>query len=495
MTTKLSQLARRRPVDAAVQLEDDGAALERELGRVRVRHVDRVRGAVGLDVAEPAAVPARRDVRDDVELLPRVEERLLEREVVARRHQQHVRSAALPQQRRQQREEPVHRRRRRAGGEHRVQLVVERARPLRQRDVLRDAGKIGRLVGRILEPVRELRGEVRHVRPQHRDEPAGGEDRRHLLHLLLRRGLGSRRAEPRLLAQDRGVQLLQLRSRIESQLVDERAPQILVRGEGIGLPSRPVQREHQLAAEPSPAADSAPRATRAAAPAPRRRRRRAPRRSDPPSRRGEAPRAGRPRSARTARTPARPAARRARARAPPAACATRSSGSRPAASCTSCSNRYRSIRSLSTSSLYPGGRVTSRSGPSSFRSEEIRFWSEVFAVRGAESPQSAAVRKSVETTSPARSSSTASTARCFVPPRGSGAPPPSTTSSGPRIRKSGMCGSFRLMRGLDIRPQAERRARAAAPPSGDPPPSRQARRSCLQAYVICNRLFAGLKVA
>ena len=55
-------------VDAAVDLEDHGAALERQVG-VRVRHLDDRRGAVRTHVQELAAVPAQRNVCHDVELL------------------------------------------------------------------------------------------------------------------------------------------------------------------------------------------------------------------------------------------------------------------------------------------------------------------------------------------------------------------------------------------------------------------------------------------
>ena len=66
------------------------------------------------------------------------------------------------------------------------------------------------------------------------------------------RALRSRRLcelERRVLAQDRALELLQRRARLDSQLVDERAPGGLVGGQRLGLAPRPVQREHQLAAQ------------------------------------------------------------------------------------------------------------------------------------------------------------------------------------------------------------------------------------------------------
>ncbi len=84
--------ALRRGVDAALQMQDDGALLERQLQRVRVRPLDRRRGAAGRDVAEAPAVRTARDVADAVELLAGVLERLLERELVARRDEQRMTS-------------------------------------------------------------------------------------------------------------------------------------------------------------------------------------------------------------------------------------------------------------------------------------------------------------------------------------------------------------------------------------------------------------------
>ena len=100
---------------AAVELQDDGAPLERQLRRVHVRQLDHARLAARVAVAEPAAIPSRSEVGDDVELLSRVEKRLLEREVVARRDEELVQQAPFAQPRRQRREESVHGRRRSGG--------------------------------------------------------------------------------------------------------------------------------------------------------------------------------------------------------------------------------------------------------------------------------------------------------------------------------------------------------------------------------------------
>src|SRR5205085_10261481 len=56
--------------------------------------------------------------------------------------------------------------------------------------------------------------------------------------------------EPRVLAQDRAVQLLQRRAGLDPELVDEDAPSVVVDLERFRLPARAVEREHQLAAKP-----------------------------------------------------------------------------------------------------------------------------------------------------------------------------------------------------------------------------------------------------
>ena len=53
--------------------------------------------------------------------------------------------------------------------------------------------------------------------------------------------------EPGLLTQDRAVQPLQSRVRLDPELVDERPAGVEVRPERLGLPARPVEREHELA--------------------------------------------------------------------------------------------------------------------------------------------------------------------------------------------------------------------------------------------------------
>ena len=83
----------------------------------------------------------------------------------------------------------------------------------------------------------------------------------------------------------------------------------------------------------------------------------------------------------------------------------------------------------------PGRPSVQEPRPSSLRSCETVFWSEVVAVRGGCSPQSWSTRRSAETASLACSSSNVNNARWFRPASGTGEPP-SRTSRGPRTLNS-----------------------------------------------------------
>src|SRR4029453_7140628 len=53
-----------------------------------------------------------------------------------------------------------------------------------------------------------------------------------------------------ILAENRLVELAQLPARLDAELVDERPPCVLVDVERLGLPTAPVEREHQQRTEP-----------------------------------------------------------------------------------------------------------------------------------------------------------------------------------------------------------------------------------------------------
>ena len=146
-------------IDGAVELQDDRAAVEAQLRRIRVRNVDRPRRLTRRAVPEPTAMRPGRDVRDDVELLALLLEGPLEGEVVVRRHDELVRRAALAQERGEPGEEAVQRAWLDRRLEARVQLVVERPRPLHRRHVLGHASEIDRPVVGDRERLREMLGE------------------------------------------------------------------------------------------------------------------------------------------------------------------------------------------------------------------------------------------------------------------------------------------------------------------------------------------------
>ena len=62
----------------------------------------------------------------------------------------------------------------------------------------------------------------------------------------------SLRLQRRILPQDRGLEPLQRRRRLDSELVDEAAARLLVELERLGLPPRAVERDHELAAQALP---------------------------------------------------------------------------------------------------------------------------------------------------------------------------------------------------------------------------------------------------
>ena len=115
--------------------------------------------------------------------------------------------------------------------------------------------------------------------------------------------------EPRILGQDRALELAQPLARLDAQLVGQRAAGVAVGLQRVGLPVGAVQREHQLRPQPLAVGvlgDQRARAVRAG-------RRGGPARARPrsaaPARRRGGRRAARSRAGRTARRPDPPAAR------------------------------------------------------------------------------------------------------------------------------------------------------------------------------------------
>ena len=186
-------------------------------------------------MAELAAVRPGRHVGDDVELLAGLQKGGLERHVVARRDDQLVRQPAFPQERRQRGEKAVDLgRARRLRLEEGVELVVQRSRAAHDGDVLGDPRQARAVLG-VVETLRETRGEIRDVGAKHRDKPSFEERAHHLVEVAFRHGRGIGRLQRRVLPQDRAVQLLQLATRIDSELLDEEPTSLLVCVQRLGL--------------------------------------------------------------------------------------------------------------------------------------------------------------------------------------------------------------------------------------------------------------------
>jgi hypothetical protein len=63
---------------------------------------------------------------------------------------------------------------------------------------------------------------------------------------------GPRRGKVGRLAEDRPLELLEVRARLDPQIVDKSPSSGAVRVEGFGLPSRPVERQHLMSPQPLP---------------------------------------------------------------------------------------------------------------------------------------------------------------------------------------------------------------------------------------------------
>ena len=301
-----------------------------------------------------------------------------------------------------------------------MQFVVERPRSLHDRDELRDTrepGSVLHVVEAFCEPARPVLRPL--LRERQRADPrarCGAPRRSDPLRAALSRG----HAAPRPVAGSRRAAAA-VAARLDSELVDERAARVLVDAEGLRL---------------------APERYRASIRWARRRSRvgwRSTSASTSPTISAWRP-ASRSASIRSSTTASRSSFEsrdlglgerlefevgsggraRGRARSRSMCRAFRRLRQRRGPSTTRRRNRSRSTCSGRIASAYPGGFVTRTSAPSAFRSCEMKFCSEVAAVRGGCSAQSASIRRSVETAFGASSRRSARTARCFSPPSRSG---------------------------------------------------------------------------
>ena len=180
----------------------------------------------------------------------------------ARRDHELVRHAARGHRAFQLGERRVNVFRHRLAVEELMELVVERADPLRQRHVLGHVREVARVLGRAVERAHEVCDDL--IRPgdavvsvlaqavdpcaEHDDEPAGEHCRDHVGQVVVGDVRHRCALEALLLAQDRAVQPLERRARLDPELVDERPASIEIRLERLRLPSGAIEREHQLPA-------------------------------------------------------------------------------------------------------------------------------------------------------------------------------------------------------------------------------------------------------
>ncbi len=199
----------------------------------------------------PRCVPGG-DVRDDVELLARLLERLLEGEVVVGRDDELMRRPAFSEERWESREETMQRAGLDSSLESGVELVVQRPRALHRRDVLRDAREVDRAIVGYGEGPGEMIREIPGAVQADHGHDAAGEERLHDLAFLVRGRGRVGRGEARLVPEDLRLESLELGTGLDPELVDEASASILVHLEGLGLPARAIQREHQLPPEGLP---------------------------------------------------------------------------------------------------------------------------------------------------------------------------------------------------------------------------------------------------
>ena len=257
--------------------------------------------------------------------------------------------------------------------------------------------------------------------------------------VLARAPRRARASEADLLAEDRAVELLQRRARVDPELLDERAASLLVGLERLGLPPRAVEREHQLrraAARAAGARTTSASSSPTSSPwLPDLELRLDPLLEQPPA---AAPRAARSRSARTPRSRSPRAARRARASSAVAKLAgtARSRGS--------------SLRLVAASACeavevelarVDAEHVSGRLGDDPVGPEQLAQLRDEVLERRRRRPRRLLAPERVDQPvgrdrlARRRSRRSASSARCFGPPS-SRVAPSLVTSSGPSKRKS-----------------------------------------------------------
>ena len=206
-------------------------------------------------------VRAERQIGDDVELFARLGKRPLEQLVDVGRDDQLARRLALAEHSGKLGQQPVHGAGLAVAVEQRVQLVVERTDALQQRDVLGDVGEVVRMLGRTVEALRQVGGDLGSrrdavaarlddPRPEHRHEAAGLERPEQVAEMVVHGTPVSDRLECHLLPQDRAIKLLESRARVDPELICERLAGVVVGLECLGLPPGPIEGQHQLASEP-----------------------------------------------------------------------------------------------------------------------------------------------------------------------------------------------------------------------------------------------------
>ena len=98
-------------------------------------------------------------------------------------------------------------------------------------------------------PHDEVAVDARHPGGEHRPVAPGAEASADPVPAQLAAG-GLALVQRRVMAEDLAFQLLELGGRIETEILGERAPVLLVRAQGVGLPAGSVLRQHQLRLEP-----------------------------------------------------------------------------------------------------------------------------------------------------------------------------------------------------------------------------------------------------